>query len=194
MTPDQIRYCAYVALHSKVLAVRLLQAGDNAEDLATLLLELLLARDDIRPAQATPQDAEDLLTLVAAGADPGWSHQRRYQPLSPDLALRVEPNEALLDLVKTSWVWRIAECLRDGELERAGTVATRFLVLRERIRALSPPARVSRQDGARLVSILCEFAAESGRSRQKPQQRGQLLYFPTDRRATRRRTLRGAGL
>ncbi|MCW5867458.1 MAG: hypothetical protein KIS61_09365 [Candidatus Eremiobacteraeota bacterium] len=190
MTPSQVGHCAQVALYTKVHAVRLMEAGEDAADLASIFLDLFHATDFDRNSLATPQDAEDLLTLVASGYQAKWARKHSVGRVDP--LLKFDPQPALLDLSKTVWLWRIVEHLRTGDREGAAGVAYRFIHLREQIRALTRPLKIYRRHGAELVQTLCQFVTDQAKQIER-NQRHERPFIAPRRRTTRRPGFRGLG-
>ncbi len=191
MTPENVRYCAEVALYTKIHAIRLMQAGNDAGDLAAVFLNLFFAKDFDRESLATPEDAENLLVFVASGYDPAWQSQHRFQEPPPGPDFRFDAHDALLDLSKTCWLWRIVEHLKGCDAESAELAAYRFLRLRERVRSLSFPVRVLKRHGTDLVRTLCRFVADHSKSERI--QRDDRPYIAPRRRTARRPGFRGLG-
>lgn len=167
MTPEQVKYCARVALYTKFLAVRLMNAGESGPDLGSLFLDLFHGEAFREESLSSAQDAEDLMVLVESGCDPHWQYLRLCQEHLPDSSRRVCIHSALLDLTKSAWLWRVVRRLEYGFPADAAEAATRFLFLRERIHAFVKPLRIHRNDGERLVQALCQFVFQRNKQRER---------------------------
>lgn len=191
MTPDQIEHCAQVALYTKFHAVRLMQAGEDAADLAALFLDIFHARDFSRESLATAEDAEALLVLVESGYQPVWARRCSNREV-PDPTIELNLIAALPDLTKTAWLWRIMDQLRADKLQWAGQEAYRFLSLREKIRAFTRPVRVQRRHGDQLVAALCDFITDEAKKIERKRHH-ERPYLAPRRRTARRPGFRGLG-
>lgn len=185
MTASQIRYLALVCLHTKFHAVRLMQAGPDAIEMAQVFLEIFYPIQKAEPA--TCQDAEDLLVLVESGYDQGWSRRFASRGCARQ-SDKFKPYEALRDLSKTTWFERVLDQVASGRADAAERAVFRFLWLRERIVAFSQMAPVELSQARLMVAILREFLSTNAASNERNRIDAKSSPLPPPRR---RRTRRG---
>lgn len=143
LTPEQteicVKHCAEIALHTRFMAVALMEA-DQADqiELAALFLELT-GGPTLPGMQATEESAQALLDQVRSAYQPAWKQSKKGNPpRSSDFAAA----RAVRDLeTSPTWFRRVHEALTEqGE---CSAEAARFLHLRrsiylERLESVSP--------------------------------------------------------
>ena len=155
-TPLQVRHAAEVALHTKLIAVRLMTCDRRDQvELAQLFLDIFQGKswDAIGDSCATREDGVDLLCLVTSGYSPAWAARFPFQTVP---AQDFDLDSALDDCTKTSWAVRLCGLILDGSGAFAQLTAYRFLQLRETAVQFHPQA-VTPALGAKLCQSILEL-------------------------------------
>lgn len=170
LSPAQMAHCiehvGEIALYTRFMAVALMEAGPNQEDLAGLFLELA-GGPSFPGVKATPEAAQALLEQVRAGYKSAWKRSKRGNPARQ---AEFSTARAVKDLeTSPTWFRRIYDAYE--EHGNCNEVAARFLHLRrsiflERQEPIGPEQVAAFVDAleARILQLAEEIQAARGAS------------------------------
>lgn len=168
LSPAQMAHCvehvAEIAIYTRFMAVALMEAGQDQEELAGLFLELA-GGPSFPGVQATPEATQALLDQVRAGYKPAWKRSKKGQPARQ---AEFSPARAVKDLeTSLTWFRRVYDSYQ--EHGNCNAVAARFLQLRrsiflEREEPIGPEKVAAFVDAleARILQLAGEIQAARG--------------------------------